>query len=91
MYHTAGATCELVTSAPEACDSRTWLIAKHRGWREMPGKGISPKTLNLRVCAPPAPEVISNSRSYDGKLADVWSAGVMLYVILFCGDASSLT
>ena len=42
---------------------------------------------DLRVCAPPAPEVISNSRSYDGKLADVWSAGVMLYVILFCGDA----
>ena len=43
-----------------------------------------------------APEVVSNARHYDGQAADVWSAAVMLYVMLFCeypferaGDAAA--
>jgi hypothetical protein len=47
-----------------------------QNWRSPNVKG--------NFCMAAAPEIISNKKHYDGKQADVWSAGVMLYVMLFC-------
>ena len=34
------------------------------------------------ICLCAAPEILANSRHYDGHAADIWSAGVMLFVSL---------
>ena len=44
--------------------------------------------LECIVCA--APEILTNSRHYDGASADVWSAGVMLFVRTFRAQIEQL-
>ncbi len=42
----------------------------------------------MRAVRPQAPELLLSPRSYDGKAADVWACGVLLFTLLTGGAPS---